>query len=174
MELDKDLAARQEARVLCRQAEQAQKRLAQMDQAKLDARRQAKWEAEQAEREEREAARLEQEAKEKAEREAEEARIKAEKAISQHVGQIGEKLEIRCTYQHTGSWEQKSFSGFGTDLMHIHVFKDADGNVLTWKTQTGINLEEGESVVLKGTVKAHTEYKEEKQTVLTRCKVTLA
>ena len=36
MELDKDLAARQEARLLCRQAVEAQKRLADMDQAQLD------------------------------------------------------------------------------------------------------------------------------------------
>ena len=36
MELDKDLAARQEARLLCRQAEQAQKNLAKMTQAQLD------------------------------------------------------------------------------------------------------------------------------------------
>ncbi len=36
MELDKDLAARQEARLLCRQAEQAQKKLAQMSQQQLD------------------------------------------------------------------------------------------------------------------------------------------
>jgi len=37
MELDKDLAARQEARMLCRQAEQAQKVLAEFPQEKLDA-----------------------------------------------------------------------------------------------------------------------------------------
>ena len=37
MEIDKDLAARQEARLLCRQAEEAQKRLTQMSQAQLDA-----------------------------------------------------------------------------------------------------------------------------------------
>ncbi|MBQ2893162.1 MAG: acetaldehyde dehydrogenase (acetylating) [Oscillospiraceae bacterium] len=36
MEIDKDLAARQEARVLCRQAEKAQKILAKMSQAQLD------------------------------------------------------------------------------------------------------------------------------------------
>ena len=36
MEIDKDLAARQEARVLCRQAEKAQKILAKMSQARLD------------------------------------------------------------------------------------------------------------------------------------------
>ena len=37
MEFDKDLAARQEARILCRQAELAQKKLAQMSQQQLDA-----------------------------------------------------------------------------------------------------------------------------------------
>ena len=37
MELDKDLAARQEARVLCRQAEKAQKKLRTMTQSQLDA-----------------------------------------------------------------------------------------------------------------------------------------
>ena len=37
MEFDKDLAARQEARMLCRQAEQAQKILAEFPQEKLDA-----------------------------------------------------------------------------------------------------------------------------------------
>ena len=37
MELDKDLAARQEARLLCRQGEIAQKQLAKMSQAQLDA-----------------------------------------------------------------------------------------------------------------------------------------
>ena len=36
MDFDKDLAARQEARLLCRQAVEAQKRLADMDQAQLD------------------------------------------------------------------------------------------------------------------------------------------
>ena len=36
MDIDKDLAARQEARLLCRQAVEAQKRMADMDQAQLD------------------------------------------------------------------------------------------------------------------------------------------
>jgi predicted extracellular nuclease len=58
--------------------------------------------------------------------------------------------------------------------MYAHTFKDADGNVFTWKTQNGVGLNVGDSVNVKGTIKAHTEYKEEKQTELTRCKVTAA
>ena len=37
MDLDKDLAARQEARILCRQGEMAQKQLTRMCQQQLDA-----------------------------------------------------------------------------------------------------------------------------------------
>lgn len=147
-------------------------------QAKLDAKRQAKWEAEQArldaERAKADAERAEREAAERAEREAEEARIKAEKAISQHVGQVGEKVAIKGTYVRTGSWEQPAYAGYGMTTMYCHTFKDADGNVFTWKTQKGLCLNYGENVELKGTVKAHGEYKDEKQTELTRCKVTAA
>ena len=137
-------------------------------QAKLDAKRQAKWEAEQAKIE---AERAEREAKEKAEREAEEARIKALKAISQYVGQLGEKVEVKGTYIRSGSWQQPSFRGYGTTTMYIHTFKDSYGNVFTWKTQNGLDLNYGEPVDVKGTVKNHSEYKDEKQTELTRCKV---
>lgn len=144
-------------------------------QAKLDARREERekakreaWEAEQAKIN---AERAEREAREKAEKEAEEARIKAEKAISQYVGQIGEKVEIKASYVRSGAWEQRSYSGYGTTTMYIHTFKDADGNVIVWKTQSGVRLNYGEPVTIKGTVKNHSEYKDEKQTELTRCKI---
>ena len=140
-------------------------------QAKLEAKRQAKWAAEQAKRD---AECAEREAAERAEREAEEARIKAEKAISQHVGQVGNKIAFKGTYVRTGSWEQPAYAGFGMTTMYCHTFKDADGNVFTWKTQNGVCLNYGENVEVKGTVKAHSEYKDEKQTELTRCKVTAA
>lgn len=143
-------------------------------QAKLDAKREAKLEAKRAEWA-AEQARIEAErAAERARREAEEARIAALKAISQHVGQIGDKVEIQATYLRSGSWEQRSFRGFGTDLVFCHSFKDEAGNVFTWKTQKGVSLEPGQPVLVKGTVKQHTEYKDEKQTELTRCKITKA
>lgn len=140
-------------------------------QAKLDAKRQAKLEAEQAKLEAERAAR---EAAERAEREAEEARIKAQKAISQHVGEVGDKVSFKGTYVKSGSWEQKAYAGYGMIRMYIHTFKDADGNAFTWKTQRSFAFEYGENVNVKGTVKAHSEYQDEKQTELTRCKVTAA
>lgn len=150
-------------------------------QAKLDARRKAKWEAEAKKAEEERLAREAEEARIKAEKEAE---LKAKKAISQFVGQVGERLNLTLTYIRTASFEVQSFRGWGTETMNIHILKDADGNTFTWKTTNGLGMDvskdeyirwkvaqEGDTVILKATVKEHTEYNEEKQTVLTRCKV---
>lgn len=137
-------------------------------QAKLDAKREAKRAKEQAEREAQEAERQAKEEAEKAEKAAEEARIKAQKAISQYVGEIGDKIEFKGEYVKSGSWE--SHMGWMTTTMYAHTFKDVDGNVFVWKTQTACAMNYGEPVHLTGTVKNHSEYKDEKQTELKRCK----
>lgn len=143
-------------------------------QAKLDARREAKrkaeqekWEAEQAklEAERAEAQRL----AEKAEAEAEAKRL-AEKAISQYIGSVGERMSITATYIRSAYFEVPSFRGYGTETMFVHTFK-ADGNVIVWKTSKALNLECDKEVEITGTVKDHSEYRDEKQTVLTRCKI---
>ena len=154
-------------------------------QAKLDARREArskakreKWEAEHAEqiRKQEEA-----EAKRKAEEAEREAKIKAEKAISQYIGTVGDKLNMEVTYDHSAYFKVRSFTGYGEDTIYVHTFKDVNGNKLVWKTSKCLgtwlengewnSYEEGQAVVLKGTIKEHNEYKDEKQTILTRCKV---
>ena len=140
--------------------------------AKLEAQRQKRAEK----RAQEEAQRLAEEAEakrlEEIEAEKREAAIRAEKAISQHVGEVGEKLELDATYLGTATFEVKSFAGFGTDTMHIHRFKDAAGNKLIWRTGSwSFEADEGDLVRVSGRVKAHGEYKDEKQTELTRCKV---
>lgn len=143
--------------------------------AKLEAKRAAKraeqeriWAEEEAKRE---AERKAREAEEEAARKAEEERIKAEKAISQYVGTEGERIDMQATYIGSASFDVPSFSGFGMETMYIHMFKDENGNKLVWKTGKGIGLERETQVSLRGTIKAHSEYKDEKQTVLTRCKI---
>lgn len=143
--------------------------------AKLEARRKAKrekWEQEHAEEIARRKA--ERKAKEEAERlakEAEERERLAKKAISQFVGQIGDKVDLDVTLEKRAWFEIPSFRGFGTDTMHVYTFRDANGNALVWKTTSGTDAETGSRVHLKGTIKDHSEYDDEKQTVLTRCKV---
>lgn len=143
--------------------------------AKLEAKRQAQWEAqkqawaeEEAKREAERKAKEEAEAKAKAE---EEARRAAQKAISNFVGAVGEKIEFDGILEKNVWFDVPSFRGYGTDTMHIYIFRDANGNALVWKTNKGLGIENGTRVHVKGAIKDHNEYDSEKQTVLTRCKV---
>lgn len=91
---------------------------------------------------------------------------------SEFFGKIGDKIEISATYNFSARFEVKSFMGYGHETMFIHNFRDDTGNVFVWKTSCGLNIAAGRRVTVKGTVKEHSEYKNQKQTVLNRCKVT--
>lgn len=139
-------------------------------QAKLDARREAKaakirekYEAEAAERKAREA-------EEEAKRKAEEERIREEKAISRYVGGKGERITFRATYEHSAWFEIPGPFG-RPETRYVHNFRDEAGNKLIWKTGCGVGLDTGTAVKVTGTVKEHKEYRDEKQTILTRCKI---
>lgn len=141
-------------------------------QAKLDARRQEKLEAEKARID---AERKEREEAERIAKEAKEAEEAARKTISNHIGAVGDKLNIKVRFDHTAWYERKSFAGYGMETVYIVSFRDESGNLLIWKTTSPkgcAELEEGDEISLKGTIKEHTEYRDEKQTILTRCKVT--
>jgi hypothetical protein len=82
---------------------------------------------------------------------------------SEYVGKVGERikgLEVVVTFvkQFESEW------GVST----LHKFKDAEGNSFTWFSSSKV-LELGQKYRMNAGVKKHEEYKEEKQTVLTRC-----
>ena len=137
-------------------------------QAKLDAKREAKHAAMAAKfAEAREAERVA--------REQEEARERARKAISKYVGKVGEKIEFNGMFVKTACFDAPAYMRHGMERIYIHTFKDTDGNVIIWKTKTGISeyeLAYGSPVIVRGTVKAHSEYLEEKQTAVIRVKIT--
>ena len=147
-------------------------------QAKLDAKREAKHKA-QAEAFAK--AQAEREEKRKAEEEKRKAEEMARKAISQYIGETGKRITVQALYDYSASFEIKSFAGYGTETMYVHTFKDANGNKLVWKTSKDLNTwlddgslqthEQGDCVQVTGTVKEHKEYRDEKQTALTRCKL---
>ncbi len=84
---------------------------------------------------------------------------------SQHVGQVGEKLELEldCVFVLTLDTQYGS-----TDLCK---FVDASGNVFVWFSSAG-GPEQGKRYAGKGTVKGHDVRDGVKQTILTRCKLT--
>jgi hypothetical protein len=82
---------------------------------------------------------------------------------SEYVGKVGERmkgLEVIVTFvkQFESEW------GIST----LHKFKDSEGNTLTWFSSSKV-LELGGKYRMNAGVKKHEEYKDEKQTVLTRC-----
>jgi hypothetical protein len=89
--------------------------------------------------------------------------------ISNHVGNIGDRItvdveSIKCLT----SWE--SNFGYYPTITYLYKITGTDGNVYTWKTQKGMD-EDHPPKTIKGTIKDHTEFREVKQTVLTRCKI---
>lgn len=52
----------------------------------------------------------------------------------------------------------------------IYKFK-AGNDILVWNTTSFQDLEQGKHYMVRGTVKEHSEYRGEKQTALSRCKI---
>lgn len=93
---------------------------------------------------------------------------------SNHYGNVGDKVQMELELVRVSFFD--TFYGSTT----VYTMKDNDGNLFVWKTTSCLDrivdgeckpILKGEHFTLKGTVKEHSEYKGEKQTVLTRCKV---
>lgn len=151
--------------------------------AKLAAQRQARAEAKAKERAEEQAKReaeiAEKRAAEAAERAERERKELERKAKSQYVGADGERIK-GLKVRFTGNAMFESSYGWETKTIYIHHFRDENENLLIWKTESHLGkyddgrwipVEEGDMIELTGTVKEHNVYRNEKQTVLTRCKI---
>lgn len=91
-------------------------------------------------------------------------RERKQRPTSKHIGTIGERVTLAVSDGKTlASWETQ----FGTT--HLYRWTTADGDTIVWKTSKGLYVDR--VTELTGTIKDHIEYKGEKQTELTRCKV---
>jgi hypothetical protein len=124
---------------------------------------------------------------------AEEEHAKANAEVT-YFGNVGDKFEKEMTFEKMFGFETQ----FG--YQYILLFRDSDNHLFKWSTSNGsykINIksikgkelngekitdacvfngafkdyEVGHKYFIKGTVKAHEEYRGVKQTVITRCKV---
>ena len=147
---------------------------------KRKAKARAKWEAERAEREAAYAEQRRKEAEERARREAE-RRAEIERNRGHFVGQEGDKIELSVVLERRFTYEVKHpVCDWKMQYMTGYVFKTDDGNTLVWKTSGHIgyddengryhNPEDGERITIKGTIKAHEEFNNVNQTILTRVK----
>lgn len=112
---------------------------------------------------------------------AEEKRM-TENAKVEYYGNVGDKFELTLTFDKIFGFE----GAYG--FTYIHLFHDNEGHQFKWSSSNGsykveydktadfggveyCEFEVGHKYLMKGTVKAHNEYKGVKQTVITRCKV---
>ena len=91
------------------------------------------------------------------------------KMDSEFVGEVGKKVEVRVNY--ICHHRYKTHYTYHGEVHYIYKFKDENGNILIWNTSSYPEIEEGESYILRGTVKEHKEYKGDKETILSRCKI---
>lgn len=101
--------------------------------------------------------------------EAQEA-IKGKEPESNYVGAVGDRIDITATFKREISYTVQI--DWMTQTKWIYIFVDDSGNQLTWNTTAILTIEQGSRVNLRGTIKAHKEYKGIKQTELQRCKIT--
>lgn len=83
---------------------------------------------------------------------------------SEHQGKVGERLDLILKVNKAIKIE----TNYGTSTMH--VMSDYDGNTYIWST-TSKTLTVDNEYEVRGTVKAHSEYHGDKQTILTRCTI---
>lgn len=92
-----------------------------------------------------------------------EERIAADRATSQHVGTVGARVEM--TLQCEKVFEFDSMYG----MTYINICRDADNNVVVYKGSN--RFEEGETIRVKATIKAHDERDGVAQTLIARPKI---
>ena len=83
---------------------------------------------------------------------------------TEYFGNIGDKLELNLTLIHTGGYE--TMYGY----TYVYAFVDSEGHQFIWKTGCYLDESEGSTLTVRGTIKAHSEYRGARQTELTRCK----
>lgn len=90
-------------------------------------------------------------------------------AKSEYFGEVGKRYKDKAiqSVNLITAWETQ------WGVTHIYKITLEDGVVLIWKSSNGLYLEDGEDFdKISFTIKGHNEYKGEKQTEVTRCKVT--
>jgi hypothetical protein len=83
-----------------------------------------------------------------------------------HIGSIKSRIEIPLTLK----FDFTFISAYGEG--HRYIFNDDTGNVLVWRASKNNHLEVGKKYDIKGTIKAHGDYRGVLQTELTRCEIT--
>lgn len=104
-----------------------------------------------------------------AQRQAERAEANAAQAAAGHLGQEGERVELSVTILQKRAFDRE-FNGHPVTSYLIKMLDDHAHVLTTFTTSAFADVEEGSRVTIRGTVKAHTTYRDLPETQLTRVK----
>lgn len=95
-------------------------------------------------------------------------RIEENRAASEHVGSVGDRIELVATVETKAGFYRPAFGSYGADeFVVVTTLRDAARNAYVVKSPK-FNPAKGSEVRIKGTVKAHSEFRGQKQTELQR------
>lgn len=109
-----------------------------------------------------------------------------QKARSQYLGVENERVQFKLHVDKILEIEVPRFSYYDSNIMYFYLMRDAAGNRVVYRSKAVlgisikggerdifIDVKEGDDIEIKATIKAHDEYKGEKQTIVQRAKVVL-
>lgn len=89
---------------------------------------------------------------------------------SRHVGTVGKRETFNVRVQRINSYDRPAFGRYGNETVWIVTLRDTNDNAIVVKS-TAFCPEKGETLTIKATVKEHSDYKGEQQTIVQRVKV---
>jgi len=91
------------------------------------------------------------------------------RAASDYVGKVGERLSLVVTVERVSSFERPAFNApWTTAVVNIVTMRDDAGNAIVAKGN--FYAEKGSKLTIKATVKEHSTYRDERQTIVQRIK----
>lgn len=93
-------------------------------------------------------------------------------ASRQHIGQIGQKVELELTVKKIIEIEGMKFSYYDSGITFLYIMEDADQNVVIYKGNSAAfsTVDEGSTYRFTATVKEHGVRNDVKQTIIQRPK----
>jgi hypothetical protein len=89
------------------------------------------------------------------------------RAASRWVGEVGKRLTLTVTVERENVFYRPSFSGYGEEAVYVTTMRTADGAAIVVKSPR-FRQEVGDTFTLACTVKEHSEYRGEQQTLVQR------
>ena len=101
------------------------------------------------------------------------SKLPKEESNSEYYGNEGDNIDLTLSFSTRYRYQARSYNYYeDSTTKYIYKFIDDLGNIFIWNTSSFLSdMVSGNKYQVKGVIKQHKEYKGDKQTILTRCKI---